>query len=234
MTAAPPAPCQAVLFDLDGTLIDSLTDLAESMNSVLGEMGYPTHPREAYRYFVGDGMETLVRRTLPPERRDEAMVAKGLAAMRTAYADRRHQATRPYPGIPELLDALTARQLPMIILSNKPDDFTREAAASLLGRWSFRAVRGVRPETPKKPEPAGALALAAELAIPPAAFLYLGDTSIDMLTANRAGMFPVGVLWGFRTAEELRESGAGALISTPLDLLPLIDGFARSRPTPSS
>ncbi len=212
----------AVLFDLDGTLIDSLTDLADSMNSVLSGLGYPSHPKEAYRYFVGDGMETLVRRTLPPDKTDEATVAKALAAMRAAYQACGHQNTRPYPGIPELLDALTARRLPLVILSNKPDDFTQEAVTSLLGRWSFRAVRGVRPEIPKKPDPAGALALATELAIPPDTFLYLGDTSIDMLTANRAGMFPVGVLWGFRTAEELRESGAAVLLDTPLDLLPLL------------
>jgi len=211
-----------ILFDLDGTLLDSLADLAESMNTVLVRLGLPPHPQAAYRYFVGDGMDTLARRVLPPTRRDETMVAQVVAAMRAEYATRWAVKTRPYGEVPELLDALAERGVGMVILSNKPDEFTREVVATLLGRWHFRAVRGVLTGGPKKPDPAGAMALAAQLGVPPGEFLYLGDTNTDMLTANRAGMFAVGALWGFRTAEELKKNGAKALIARPRELLNLL------------
>lgn len=210
---------RCVLFDLDGTLLDSLADLAHSMNTVLGRFGLPQHPVAAYRYFVGDGMETLARRVLPPGQADDAMVQRTVTAMRQEYAGRWAEETRPYPGIPELLDGLTSRGVSMVILSNKPDDFTKTVVATLLGRWRFRVVRGVRPDGIKKPDPAGALAIASELGLTPADFLYLGDTNTDMLTANRAGMHAVGALWGFRTAEELKKNGAKALIARPQELL---------------
>ena len=210
---------QCVLFDLDGTLLDSLADLAHSMNAVLGRLDLPQHPVKAYRYFVGDGMETLARRVLPPERLDNAMVRETVIAMRQEYAGRWAEQTRPYPGIPELLDGLANRGIGMAILSNKPDDFTREVVATLLGAWRFRVVRGVRPDGIKKPDPAGALAIADELGLSPADFLYLGDTNTDMLTANRAGMHAVGALWGFRTREELKKNGAKAMIARPQELL---------------
>lgn len=213
---------QCVLFDLDGTLLDSLADLAHSMNTVLERAGLPQHPVASYRYFVGDGMETLARRVLPPERHDDATVRQTIAAMREEYAGRWAEQTRPYPGIPQLLDALASRGIAMAILSNKPDDFTQKVVATLLGGWRFRQVRGVRADGVKKPDPAGALAIADQLGIRPPDFLYLGDTNTDMLTANRAGMYAVGALWGFRTAEELQKNGAKALIARPHELLQLL------------
>jgi len=210
---------QCVLFDLDGTLLDSLADLAHSMNAVLGRFGLPQHPVAAYRYFVGDGMETLARRVLPQDRLDEPMVRQTVTAMRAEYANRWNDETKPYPGIPELLEGLTTRGVTMAILSNKPDDFTRKAVATLLGKWNFRVIRGVRPGGVKKPDPAGALAIAKELGLTPADFLYLGDTNTDMITANRAGMFAVGALWGFRTEGELKKNGAKAIIARPQELL---------------
>ncbi|MFZ5763359.1 MAG: HAD family hydrolase [Thermodesulfobacteriota bacterium] len=210
---------QAVLFDLDGTLLDSLADLAHSMNAVLSRAGLPQHPLAAYRYFVGDGMETLARRVLPGAGGNEALVQQTVAAMREEYAGRWAEETRPYEGVPQLLDTLAAHGVTMAILSNKPDDFTKKVVATLLGRWRFVAVRGVGADGVKKPDPGQALAIAAELGIPAANFLYLGDTNTDMLTANRAGMHAVGALWGFRTAEELKKNGAKALIARPQELL---------------
>lgn len=210
---------QCVLFDLDGTLLDSLADLAHSMNTVLDRFGLPQHPVAAYRYFVGDGMETLARRVLPPNHGDDSLVQRTVAAMREEYAGRWANETKPYPGIPELLDGLAERGVDMVILSNKPDDFTHKVVATLLGRWRFRVVRGVRADGVKKPDPSPALAIADELGLTPADFLYLGDTNTDMLTANRAGMHAVGALWGFRTAEELKKNGAKALIARPQELL---------------
>jgi phosphoglycolate phosphatase len=210
---------QVVVFDLDGTLLDTLGDLASSMNRVLERRGFPKHEKELYKQFVGDGMEVLVWRALPESRRGEQLVDDCLLAMRKEYGARWRETTRPYAGIPELLDALGGRRLRMAVLSNKPDDFTREMVGALLAPWRFDAVVGAQPEVPKKPDPTMALAIARDLAIPPARVLYLGDSGTDMRTAVAAGMFPVGALWGFRAAAELQENGARGLISRPMDLL---------------
>lgn len=213
---------RAVIFDLDGTLLDTLADIADSMNNVLAAMGLRTHPRDEYRYFVGSGMENLVRRALPPEKLDEATVSRALTAMRREYQNNWRRQTRPYDEIPELLTALAGRRLSLTVLSNKPDDFTKKCVHALLDASLFQALRGAGPQTPRKPDPAGALALADQLALPPEHILYAGDSGIDMQTAKSAGMFAVGVLWGVRFAEELRENGADALISRPLELLNLL------------
>jgi phosphoglycolate phosphatase len=213
---------RAILFDLDGTLLDTLDDLAESGNLALAQLGFPTHPREAYKYFVGDGVETLMRRALPPDRLDAATLHQGTALMRQAYAERWAHKTQPYPGIPALLDALTALALPLTVLSNKPHQFTQLCVERLLPRWTFAAVVGAQPTMPRKPDPSGARAIATGLGVSPADMLYLGDTNTDMQTAVAAGMYPVGVLWGFRSPDELRASGAQTLLAQPLELLGLL------------
>ncbi|MBP8645986.1 MAG: HAD family hydrolase [Syntrophobacteraceae bacterium] len=214
---------KAVLFDLDGTLLDTIRDLAESMNEVLREMGLGPHSTEAYKYFVGDGMMRLVLRALPESLRgDETFVQAAVGRMRTIYDKRWRLNTRPYPGIPDLLDELAGRGIRMAVLSNKPDSSTKEMVRELLSRWHFHAVLGERPGVPRKPDPAGALEIVRTLSIPPEDFLYVGDTGVDMKTANRAGMFGVGALWGFRPERELRADGAGAVIERPRDLLSLL------------
>ncbi len=192
------------------------------MNAVLERFGFATHPLDSYRYFVGDGTDTLVRRTLPKERLGDAIVDKCLAAVKEEYGRRWAENSVPDPGIAELLSALEKAALPKAVLSNKLDEFTKLTVEKLLGRWSFVIVRGVGPDTPKKPDPAGALQIAAELSIPPGEFLYLGDTNTDMQTANSAGMYAAGVLWGFRTAEELLANGAKVLVEEPTDVLKLL------------
>ena len=127
--------------------------------------------------------------------------------------------TRPYPGVPDLLTGLSRRALPMAVLSNKPDEFTQLCVTRLLRGWHFQAVQGATPELPRKPDPRGALAIAARMGVAPGEILYLGDTNTDMQTAVAAGMFPVGALWGFRTAEELLAAGAAALAKTPTEVL---------------
>jgi phosphoglycolate phosphatase len=217
------ATYEGILFDLDGTLLDTLEDLADSMNEVLGGLGYPTHPVEAYKFFVGEGLEVLVRRVLPEERRTPEIIEQALVDMREVYGRRWRLNTRPYAGVPELLEALSGRGLKLAILSNKVDAFTQIMVADLLAPWRFDRVLGARPAHPKKPDPAGALEIAGAMGLSPTKFLYLGDTAIDMKTAVGAGMFPVGVLWGFRPAEELRSGGANLLIEHPLDLLSILD-----------
>jgi phosphoglycolate phosphatase len=213
---------RAVLFDFDGTLLDTLRDLAESVNSVLSRSGFPEHSLEAYRHFVGEGIEELARRVLPEGHRDEATITKTLTDVRQEYRQRWPNHTRPYEGIPELLDALTARRVKMAIVTNKPDDSTRTMAARLLPRWKFDVIVGATTEMPRKPDPKGALEAARRLRLSPEAILYVGDSDIDMKTANAAGMYAVGVLWGFRSADELIKNGAKVLIRKPLELLELL------------
>ena len=212
-------PYKAVLFDLDGTLLDTLKDLADATNAALAELGLPGHPLEAYKQFVGDGLENLVRRAMRQEPLDEALLARGIELTRHEYAGRWAEKTRPYPGIPDLLDGLGRRGIPMAVFSNKPDEFTRLCVTRLLAGWHFLAVQGATPELPRKPDPRGALAIAARMGVAPREVLYLGDTNTDMQTAVAAGMFPVGALWGFRTADELLAAGAAALAKTPTDVL---------------
>jgi phosphoglycolate phosphatase len=214
---------KCVLFDLDGTLVDSLADLAHSMNRVLTEQGLPPHPVHAYRYFVGNGISTLVQRALPAEAQQQDFIKECAHKMRQEYALHWADTTRPYPGIAELLDALTAGEIEMAILSNKPDKLTKEVVRTLLPDWNFVAVAGARETIPKKPDPAGALRIASLLHRDPADFLYLGDTNTDMQTARAARMFAIGALWGFRTADELKENGAQALLAVPIELCALLD-----------
>jgi phosphoglycolate phosphatase len=209
----------AIIFDLDGTLLDTIEDLADSMNQVLTDLGFPTHTLGAYKYFVGEGVEALIRRALPQDQLRPKLLDQCLGALREEYSRRWENKTRPYAGIPELLDHLTGRGLRMAILSNKLDHFTQIMVTKLLPRWRFDPVFGARPSVPKKPDPAGALEIAGVLHLPPDHFIYLGDTGIDMQTAFAAGMVPVGVLWGFRTADELRAHGAKWLIEKPGDLI---------------
>ncbi|HEY3323958.1 MAG TPA: HAD family hydrolase [Planctomycetota bacterium] len=212
---------KAVLFDLDGTLLNTLDDLADSMNSALRELGCPEHPVNAYKHFVGDGVLTLAKRTLPNERLDDPTIQKAVTLMRAQYSQRWSAKTKPYPGILELLESLTARKIRCAVLSNKPDDFTKLMVAKMLSRGTFEHVAGARAGVPHKPDPAGALEIAKLMKLSPAEFVYLGDTNTDMRTAVSAGMFPVGALWGFREAKELSDNGAKVLVKEPREVLDL-------------
>ncbi len=212
---------KAILFDLDGTLLDSLEDLADSMNSVLAGLGFPGHPLAAYRYFVGDGVEMLVRRSLPQQEISGEMVEEGVAMMRREYGRNWAAKTRPYHGIAELLDRLRGLGCILAVLSNKPHAVTEKVVEHFFPDRPFAAVWGARQEIAKKPSPQGALLLAGELGIAPRQFLYLGDTDTDMRTAKGAGMMAVGAAWGFRTVEELLGSGADTVIFHPREMLHL-------------
>lgn len=221
MTSPRPA---AILFDLDGTLLDTLQDLTDSLNRVLAAEGLPTHPPARVRYLVGEGVRNLVRRAVPESDRAPARIDRLLAAFHADYGQTWAVETSLYPGIAALLDALHAHGLPLTVLSNKPHAVVVEAVVHYLNRWPFTVVAGEREAqgVPRKPDPAGAVAIAEAVGVAPARFLYFGDTATDMETARRAGMIPVGVLWGFREAEELRAAGAAHLIAHPLDILRLV------------
>jgi phosphoglycolate phosphatase len=214
---------EAVLFDLDGTLLDTLDDIAGTMNRVLEARRLSTYDGEHYKYFVGDGIEEMVKRALHPTPVSDAEVAEIVIEYRRQYKSHWADTSRPYPGVPEMLKGVEARGLEMAVLSNKAHSFTTLMTASLLKGFRFGAVRGAMPDVPPKPDPAAAFLIARELGIDPEKFLFLGDTNVDMKTAAAAGMFPVGALWGFRSAQELRENGAASLIASPPDLLSLLD-----------
>jgi phosphoglycolate phosphatase len=217
---------RGILFDLDGTLLDTLADLSDAMNRVLEEMGFPPHNTDAYRRFVGNGALMLVKRALPKNKCDDDMVRSCLDAFLREYGENWMVRTRPYEGVAEMLDALTKCGLKMAILSNKRDEITKKSVRELLRKWTFDAVVGQREDVPLKPDPTAALEIADLLHIPPAEFAYLGDSPEDMETALAAGMFPVGALWGFRSEAELVEGGARVLIREPLDLLEVLEEFA--------
>jgi phosphoglycolate phosphatase len=211
-----------VIFDLDGTLLNTLDDLANSMNHVLIKHGFPVHVIERYRYFVGNGMEKLVRRALPPESHDEKMVELFLLEMEKEYNERWHDATRPYRGVNELIDNLDSIGIKMSVLSNKPDQFTKIIIDKYFGLKRFNFVFGARAGVPKKPDPFLALEISRLSKILPSNYLYLGDSGVDMKTANAAGMYAVGATWGFREVDELLENGVKTLIDSPIELIRLL------------
>ena len=214
---------EAVLFDLDGTLVDSLADLARSVNTVLVARGHAPHPTSTYRRFVGEGIVELVRRALGPGAAgaEELDVCVGL--VRVEYGSSWDRATRPYPEMASTLAALRARGLKLAVLSNKPHPVTVQVTERFFGPDAFDAVLGAEAGFPRKPAPAGALDLARRMEVAPCRWLYVGDTAIDMLTARAAGMTPLGVLWGFRDADELRGAGAMRLIQAPGEILKVVD-----------
>ena len=213
---------KAVLFDLDGTLLNTLKDIAISANTVLSNNGYPVHDIYSYKKFVGDGMESLVRRILPEDQKDESVVQKCLKELSEIYSQGWYNRTGLYPGIKEMLTELQRKKIRLSIFSNKPHEFTTAHVEYFLSEWKFEAVFGIKEGIPKKPDPYAAIEISKIMSIPPEEFIYVGDTNTDMKTAIGAGMLPVGVLWGFRDEKELTDSGAKIIINKPEELLNLI------------
>lgn len=206
---------QAVLFDLDGTLTNTLEDIAFAMNRALRIHGLPEHPVEKYRYLVGSGARMLAKRAVG----EQAELVEGvLETYQAYYQEHNLDRTAPYDGVTEMLQALQARGVKLCVFSNKPHADTCRVVEHFFPGIDFAAVRGQMEGVPVKPDPAGALAMAEALGTAPADFLYLGDTDVDMICARNAGMHPVGVTWGFRDEAELRAAGAERLIHHPMDL----------------
>lgn len=211
---------KAALFDLDGTLTDTLRDIADAMNRALRLHGLPEWPVDAYRTLVGDGARVLAQRAV----RDRQELALRVQAEYQAYYERHNLVmSKPYDGIPEMLHALQSAGLKLAVFSNKPDADTRNVVSHFFPDIRWTAVRGQVEDIPVKPDPAGALLVARALDVSPADILYLGDTGTDMRCAVSAGMLPVGALWGFRTREELLTCGARHIAADPGQVVRLAD-----------
>ena len=211
-------PIKAVLFDLDGTLLNTLADIGNAVNQVLSNRGYPTHPVTQYRSFIGDGWEMLVKRALPEAASTRDRVMACVEESMAVYAKTWDATTTPYDGIPELLNYLTQKGIRLAVLSNKPHVFTRQYVDKLLAAWTFEKVIGVSSRVPKKPDPAGALRIVTEMNIDTKKCLFIGDSGVDMQTAAAVGIFSVGAAWGFKPEVELMENGCRFLARHPLDV----------------
>jgi phosphoglycolate phosphatase len=214
---------KGIIFDLDGTLADTLDDIANSMNRVLQQSGFPVHPVEDYKYLIGRGLENLVASSLPEKFRLPSIISSSLASLIEDYRDNCLVHTDLYPGIESLLLQLQDMGLKLAVFSNKADDLTRTIVKSLMPGIRFSKIVGARPDYPKKPDPSGARLISDFMNLLPEQVIYVGDSDVDMLTARSAGMLAVGVLWGFRTKEELLLNGADHLLSDPIELLALIE-----------
>lgn len=211
---------QAVMFDLDGTLADTLADIAAAANYALAQLHQSARPLDDYLQLVGRGAERLFIDALPADQ--QHLVPQATRMLKAYYAEHGHPCTKPYPGVVELLDVLARRGLTLAVLSNKPHEATCDTVARLFGDSRFTAVRGHQPPTPLKPDPTAPLEICRMLNIAPSQWLYLGDTDVDMQTAVNAGFHGVGVLWGFRDEKELRDNGAQTIIAQPMELLALL------------
>ena len=207
---------RAVIFDLDGTLANTLEDIADNMNRALAGYGFPIHEYETYRFFIGDGLKNLVTQCLPEDARTETNVVACHDRMLAEYHTNYINKTRLYDGIPELLDTLSSRQIKMAVLSNKADPLTQKICNRLLKNWKFDVIMGASDRFPRKPDPASALFISGQMNIMPSDICYLGDSDVDMKTAIAAGFYPVGVSWGFRPREELVANGAKRIIDHPM------------------
>ena len=214
---------ETVIFDLDGTLLDTVGDIAYAMNAVLEKFKLPTHSVRDYKYLVGRGLTHLVKVSLPAEQRSEELQAACLEQLLEEYSRSLNTKTCLYSGIAELLDGLAAKKVRLAILSNKAQQFMPEVVEHYLSTWHFEFIYGARAGIPVKPDPTSARMILQELGLAPEQVVYLGDTDVDMQTATGAGLFAVGACWGFRDADELSANGAQLLLDKPQDLLQLFN-----------
>lgn len=211
-----------IVFDLDGTLLDTLEDIAISANFALVSLGFQAEEREKYRYFVGEGVFKLFENIFASHPQTPELIQQAVTLFEKHYTKQFNQNTKLYEGVSKMLSFLHKRNFKMAILSNKPDSFTKMCAIKYLRQWKFDVVFGAREGVPRKPHPRGALEISELLHVNPNDCYYLGDTMIDMKTANSAGMIAIGALWGFREENELREHGAKYLVQTPSEVIKLL------------
>ena len=213
---------KAIIFDLDGTLIDSLTDIALCANEVLEEFNLPTHKIEDYKKFVGGGALFLMN-NCSPNNTTEQEVYKLFERFKEIYDAAVYSNTKPYEQIDKLLEQLNEKSYKIGVLSNKPHEFTLKYVQRFFDKYNFLEVHGQKEGIPKKPDPIGATDISKAFGVESNNILFIGDSDVDMQTAKNAGMIAVGVEWGFRGTKELIENGADYIVKTPLDILDLLE-----------
>ena len=211
---------KAVIFDLDGTLVNTLTDIANSANYAMEQLSQPSFPVESFRLKVGAGNEQLISDCLSTNKQN--LKDHAIKLQMAHYAEHFHDNSDAYPGIMDMLRELEENGLKLAVLSNKPAPFTPRLVKHIFGDDFFEVAQGEQAGVPLKPDPTSALTIADKLGIAPQQIAFVGDSASDIQTALNAGMFAVGVTWGFRERKELIQNGSEALIEHPDELLPLL------------
>lgn len=212
---------KAILFDLDGTVNDTVTDLAVSVNYALNKNGLPTHPVDSYKLFAGNGMRIMVQRAMPDDQKEGTLYEQVVADYAAYYALHSMDNTKPYDGVCELLDELRSMGYLTAVVTNKPHVQAVPLIAQMLPD-KFDVVIGQQEGVPSKPDPAMPLMAMKQLGVTPEECVFVGDSGVDILTGLNSGAYPVGVLWGFRGREELLQNGAKELISKPCQLIDIL------------
>lgn len=208
-----------IIFDLDGTLLNTIHDISDSVNSVLNSLDLPTHSENTYKILVGGGIKNLVFNALPENKRQSKFVEYTLQLVRKKYEQNFDTKTHIYHGIDSLLDYLELNKFKISILSNKPHNLTIRTYEKFLSKWHFTSIYGDIDNIPVKPNPFQAINIAKEMKSLPQNIMFLGDSDIDMITAKNSGMFAAGALWGFRNKEELLKNGADILFNNPIEIV---------------
>lgn len=213
-----------VIFDLDGTLLNTIEDLGNAANYALAECGYPTHVLSSYPYFVGNGITKLLERVLPEDDRNEANIARLREVFMRYYGDHLTDFTKPYPGIVEMLESLRSNNIALAVASNKYQQAVGELIAHFFPMVEWVAVEGHKPDVPTKPDPSIVFEILSKYPTPKADVLYVGDSGVDMDTARRACVDSIGVSWGFRSVKELRDHHADRIVGDPADIARIAAG----------
>ncbi len=213
----------AVFFDLDGTLANSVEDLANSVNYVLAQYGFPTHKTECYKYFAGDGILKMIERAVPSQHSSDPIVFELKDRFMEYYAEHYADNTVSYDGLTEIVDCLKKKGIKLAVVTNKAQEMAEKVVKKLFEN-SFDYILGLRDGIPAKPDPTGILMAMKELNVEPEECAFVGDTGMDVAGGVNAGAYPIGVLWGFREKEELVKFGAKAFASTADELLNILIG----------
>lgn len=210
---------KGIIFDLDGTLLDTIEDIASILNSVLKSHNFPAHDTKAYRGFIGGGFENTVRVILPEDKQEKEIVSELVLEAKQKYLENWINKTRPFAGITDLLKNLISKNLKLAVFTNKQDDVAKKSVEHFFSQIPFDPVMGLKPDSIRKPDPHGALQIARNWGIPPEGILFVGDMHIDLITAQNAAMKGIGALWGYQDNQIIKKYNAFAFIDHPIQLL---------------
>lgn len=217
---------KAIIFDLDGTLADTMPDLQTAMNAMLMRLGYKTRTRADLLMAINNGAREFVRKSLPQEVQGiDFIIDSAIEAYEDEYAKCYAEKSAPFDGIEALLMNLKANGIKIAVLSNKQDPFVKDIIAKLFDRKLFSYIQGQQPKLPRKPNPTAALMIAKNMGVKPSRCLFVGDSDVDMETAKNAGMRSVGVSWGYRETSILEEAGAKFIVKSPDEIIGIVESL---------